>query len=162
MASKLRSLARNVLYNLKRSYPTAVDFYHQTEGTIDWSTGAADPTIIKYPVLRAVSMPEEETNRNLLAEQIARLIKNSGSIVERGERKVLVDRSDFPSNVELGIQGWYAIIAGTRYQIRRISDYGEGAGWFVTLTEDGGRRDAQIDIHAHDLPTTTQEADGEL
>lgn len=160
MGTKLRSLARNVIYALKRSYPTPVDFYHQTGETTDWTTGAATTTVVKYHIERAVALPEDDMYKNVLAQQVARVVKNDGALIEFGLRQLLVDNRDL--TVPLGIENWYAIISGTRYQISRITDYGSGAGSIVTLREDGGRRDAQVDVKLHDLPLLGQEAEGEL
>lgn len=158
MSYQLRSFAKRLLYRLKRSYGGPVDIYQQTAETVDWTVGTQNPTVVKYSVQRAVLLPIADQNKQVLAKFLHREFRYGG-LIEFADRQILVDRNDL-TNVAIGIENWYVGIDGKRYQISQITDFGDGTAWLISLTEDGGKRELQVDQQVKTRISTDGEASG--
>jgi len=142
MSYKLRSFAKRLLYRLKRSWGGPVDIYQQTTETVDWTVGKQTPTVVLHHIRLACLLPIADHNKQVLARYLKSEFRYGG-ITEYGDRQILVDRNDL-KGIEIGIENWYVIIDGTRYQIVQMQDFGEGTAWLIYLSEDGGKREAQV------------------
>lgn len=144
MSYQLRAFAKRLVYRLKRAWGGPVDIYQQTGETVDWTIGTQVPTVVKYAIKRAAYLPAQDYNKTLLAKFMKREFRYGG-FAEYADRSILVDKHDIP-DLTVGIENWYAIIDGTRYQIQKMTDFGDGTAWHIYLSEDSGKREAQVDV----------------
>lgn len=146
---------RRHLYTLKRRWGSPVDIYFESNDTNDLTTGKRTVTTQKWSVKRGVPLPRKVSQNNLLSIALKELFAR-GSVTEMGDRQVLIDRTDLPSNFQLGTENWYFVIDGIRYQVLSHQDY-EAFAYIVTLkSTTGAPRYAQVEVKQIDRVMTSE------
>lgn len=136
---------RRHLYSLKRKFGSPVDIYFESSDTNDLETGKRVVTAQKWSIKRAVPLPRKVSQHTLLSIALKELFTR-GAITEMGDRQVLIDRTDLPSDFQLGTENWYFIVDGIRYQVLSHQDY-EAFAYIVDLkSTTGAPRYAQIEM----------------
>lgn len=149
---------RRHLYKLKRRWGSPVDIYFESSDVNDLETGKRVVTAQKWSVSRGVPLPRKVTQNSLLSIALKELFTR-GAVTETGDRQVLLDRTDLPSDFQLGTENWYFIIDGIRYQVLSHEDY-EGFAYIVALkSTTGAPRYAQVEMKVSQRVASAQEGD---
>lgn len=139
-----QTFARDLLYRLKRDFGSPVEIYTQTAETADYATGRKTVSIQKWKIRKAVVLPKDNSNPSRLAAALASVFR-TGGLVEECDVRVLVDRRDI-KGVEVGIENWWLLIEGVRYQMVKSEDYGLGVAYLLSANNDSGQRRAIVDM----------------
>ena len=133
---------RNILYRLKRDYGSSVDIYYEQSDSVNLQTGQRLVSIQSWHVNRAIPLPRKVEQKSILATALEELFSRGGNVT-LGDRQIIIDRSDLPRGFVIGLENWYIVYEGRRYQILSSENYEHDLAYIVTLRETiGAERDA--------------------
>ena len=128
---------RQLLYRLKRDYGSPVDIYYEAADAVDLTTGKRSITKEMWSVRRGITLPTSIHRDSVYAAALKSEFQY-GSVVQFGDKTVILDRRDLPRGFKLGEENWYMILGGHRYEVRRVEEYEDETAYFVVLKETKG------------------------
>lgn len=152
---------RNTLYQLKRDYGKQLTLYLET-ATTNITTGARTATTQNWVIKRAVLLPDDWKKKFSYALSFVAANKNFtyGGFFDRAQREVLIDATDIPKGLKITTEH-HVVIDSKKYNITRVVDLEEAAGWILEVKHVSGEIPKQVlSVKARDRITLGEENDG--
>lgn len=124
---------RVILYNLSRLYGERIDLYQTDDFSINPRTGERTLTRIKWPIRKAISLPEQIYTDTTFARSLLALTGKeftSGGVVDTSNKDFIIRRNDLPYYVPKLAD--YIIWIHKRYNITKIITLDNNEGYYIT------------------------------
>lgn len=133
--SQLRFI-RNVLYQLKRRYPGAIDIMRRTSNAVDTATGRKTVDLRGVHVDRAIVLPSNVSRAALFDRTYIANDRDFayGTNFDVTVRTFIIDRRDMPADFEITI-GDYIVHERVRYNVQKSQKFEDDAGFIVLCKE---------------------------
>lgn len=134
------SFIRQTLYKLKQDYGFPVDIYRVTSTGVDQSTGRRTQTRTKYPVKKAIVLPNALARKFSYDLSFIAANKNFtyGAWYDINTRICIIDSLDIPKGFQFVIDSDYLMFEGSRYEVKSAEPIEHKYGFIVVMKETVG------------------------
>ena len=134
---------RNVIYKLSRNYGFRMALYHTTE-TIDYQTGIKTVTRVKYPIRKALALPNQSLRDY---GYVVGLDENNklqfGGLLDTKERIVLIPFRELPKGFQIQSTD-YIVFRNQRYNLIKWEELEIADYWLTTVKKTQGEPTYQV------------------
>ena len=123
---------KRVIYTLKRRYGFPLEFYRESEESVDPKTGKRLITRIKHVVKKAIVIPQTASYLNVTIRSMM-TYQNVGTM-EIVDKEIIVDTKDFPKSYIPDLKD-YVIYQQKRYEIKTVTLFDGAIGYYLGLRE---------------------------
>ncbi len=136
---------KRLLYQLKKDYGLSIDIYKTTSSETNLQTGKKTTSRSVTRIRKAIVLPSILARKFSYDLSFIAANKNFtyGGFYDVTTRLIIVDRSDLPSNFELGNED-YIVYDRKRFDVKQFESLEHRQGYLITVKETVGQKAHQI------------------